>query len=356
MLQAMNTGHEGSLSTCHANGPDDALRRLETMVLMAEVGLPLAAVREQIAASLDLVVHVARGPDGRRRVVAVAEVVPPDRARHRSAPGRWPTRRRGRSPARRARRVAVDAATGRSSLGGAARDPGRVLALRHRLCWPRRSRAARRSAHATSCAGHRALRRLVGRAGRCPPRRGAGARWPACSDGSAAVVPAAATRTACPSALDHVAAAVRAGASTDGGPRRPPPRSRAVRSPDRPRRRRRGRSNGARRWRTRSTSWCRGRPLPAGRAHRGRARSRRRGSVGRQAARDRRDRRHAPHPARPCAREVRALSAQARASAVVMSVTPFVFAAVAAALDPRVAGLLLGRARSAGRASPPASP
>ena len=60
MLQAMNTGHEGSLSTCHANTPDDALRRLETMTLMAEVGLPLAAVREQIAASLDLVVHVAR--------------------------------------------------------------------------------------------------------------------------------------------------------------------------------------------------------------------------------------------------------------------------------------------------------
>ena len=78
MLQAMNTGHEGSLSTCHANGPDDALRRLETMTLMAEVGLPLAAVREQIAASLDLVVHVARTPDGRRRVVSIAEVVPPE--------------------------------------------------------------------------------------------------------------------------------------------------------------------------------------------------------------------------------------------------------------------------------------
>ena len=53
-------------------------RRLETMTLMAEVGLPLAAVREQIAASLDLVVHVARAPDGRRRVVSIAEVVPPD--------------------------------------------------------------------------------------------------------------------------------------------------------------------------------------------------------------------------------------------------------------------------------------
>jgi pilus assembly protein CpaF len=76
MLQAMNTGHEGSLSTCHANSTDDALRRIETMVLMAEVALPLAAVREQIASSLDLVVQIARRPGGGRRVVAVAEVSP----------------------------------------------------------------------------------------------------------------------------------------------------------------------------------------------------------------------------------------------------------------------------------------
>ena len=73
MLQAMNTGHEGSLSTCHANGPDDALRRLETMVLMGEVALPLEAVREQVASAVDLVVQVARR-HGRRVVVAVAEV------------------------------------------------------------------------------------------------------------------------------------------------------------------------------------------------------------------------------------------------------------------------------------------
>ncbi|MBW3557418.1 MAG: CpaF family protein [Actinobacteria bacterium] len=75
MLQAMNTGHEGSLTTCHANGPDDALRRLETMVLMAEVGLPLDAVREQLSSAVDLVVQVARRPEGHRRVVAVGEVV-----------------------------------------------------------------------------------------------------------------------------------------------------------------------------------------------------------------------------------------------------------------------------------------
>ncbi len=74
MLQAMNTGHEGSLSTCHANSPADALRRLETLVLMGDVALPSAAVREQLRSAIDLIVQIARLPDGRRRVVAVAEV------------------------------------------------------------------------------------------------------------------------------------------------------------------------------------------------------------------------------------------------------------------------------------------
>jgi pilus assembly protein CpaF len=76
MLQAMNTGHEGSLSTCHANSPTDALRRLETMALMSSVDLPLAAVREQVQSSVDLVVQVGRGPDGGRRIIAVDEVDP----------------------------------------------------------------------------------------------------------------------------------------------------------------------------------------------------------------------------------------------------------------------------------------
>ena len=74
MLQAMNTGHDGCLSTCHANSPPDALGRLETMVLMAGAGLPLQAVRDQIGAAVDFVVHLARGPAGARRVVGVAEV------------------------------------------------------------------------------------------------------------------------------------------------------------------------------------------------------------------------------------------------------------------------------------------
>jgi len=75
MLQAMNTGHEGSLSTCHANSPDDALRRLETMILMGDVNLPLPAVRSQLTSALDVVVQVARRAGGSRRVVAVTEVL-----------------------------------------------------------------------------------------------------------------------------------------------------------------------------------------------------------------------------------------------------------------------------------------
>src|SRR3954453_15718689 len=71
MLQALNTGHDGSLTTLHANSPADAVRRLETLALMAAIGLPAAAVREQVASALDLVVHQARAPDGSRRVESV---------------------------------------------------------------------------------------------------------------------------------------------------------------------------------------------------------------------------------------------------------------------------------------------
>ena len=74
MLQAMNTGHEGGLSTIHANSPRDALSRLETMVLMAGTELPSRAIREQIASALHLLVHVRRFEDGVRRVETVAEV------------------------------------------------------------------------------------------------------------------------------------------------------------------------------------------------------------------------------------------------------------------------------------------
>lgn len=74
MLQAMNTGHDGSLTTIHANSPRDALGRLETMVAMANLNLPEAAVRRQIASALDLVVQVSRMSDGTRKVISIAEI------------------------------------------------------------------------------------------------------------------------------------------------------------------------------------------------------------------------------------------------------------------------------------------
>ena len=74
MLQAMNTGHDGSLTTIHANTPRDALSRLETMVAMANLNLPESAIRRQIAAAIDVVVQVSRMSDGTRKVVSVAEI------------------------------------------------------------------------------------------------------------------------------------------------------------------------------------------------------------------------------------------------------------------------------------------
>jgi pilus assembly protein CpaF len=74
MLQAMNTGHDGSLSTVHANSPRDAIARLETMVLMAGMDLPVRAIREQVASAIDLIVQITRLRDGSRRITHVTEV------------------------------------------------------------------------------------------------------------------------------------------------------------------------------------------------------------------------------------------------------------------------------------------
>jgi pilus assembly protein CpaF len=74
MLQAMNTGHDGSLTTVHANSPRDALSRIEVMTLMSGVDIPLQAIREQIASAVHIVVQQARCPDGRRRVTDISEV------------------------------------------------------------------------------------------------------------------------------------------------------------------------------------------------------------------------------------------------------------------------------------------
>jgi len=111
MLQALNTGHDGSVSTIHANSPADALARLETLVLLAGIALPLAAVRAQVSSAVDAIVQVARGESGARSVVAVAEVGGVDAA----AAGARPllAYERGRlvaieRPTRAARRVGFD--------------------------------------------------------------------------------------------------------------------------------------------------------------------------------------------------------------------------------------------------------
>ena len=75
MLQAMNTGHNGSLTTMHANSPEDALNRLETMILMAGMEIPVKAIREYIENAIDLVIQVSRLSDGRRKVTSICEVV-----------------------------------------------------------------------------------------------------------------------------------------------------------------------------------------------------------------------------------------------------------------------------------------
>jgi pilus assembly protein CpaF len=75
MLQAMNTGHDGSLTTLHANTPRDAISRLETMVLMSGMDLPLKVVRQQISSAVDLIIQQTRLKDGSRKVTAITEVV-----------------------------------------------------------------------------------------------------------------------------------------------------------------------------------------------------------------------------------------------------------------------------------------
>lgn len=93
MIQAMNTGHDGSMSTCHANSPLDALRRIEAMALMGDVQLPVDVVREHLRSALDLVVHVARDPHGGRRVDSIfrctADDLRPGAGAQATAAGEW---------------------------------------------------------------------------------------------------------------------------------------------------------------------------------------------------------------------------------------------------------------------------
>ena len=175
MLAAMSSGHDGSLSTVHAGSPEEALRRVETLALMGGVDLPHAAIRDQVAGAIDLVVHQARLPDGRRRVVSVAEVDPRGRRAGHARALRGPRR-----PA---------------ALAAARPGPGRSARARRECCsrvWPharRRPRDARAGAAARG--GRRRLRgrrgvvgarRARARAGPgCSPRSGPAARWRAWS-------------------------------------------------------------------------------------------------------------------------------------------------------------------------------
>jgi hypothetical protein len=126
----MNTGHDGSLSTVHANGTADALRRIETMALMGSIDLPLAAVRDQILGALDLLVRVVRGASGARLVTEVAEVV--SGPRHAVATRPLAVGRRCVShPSRPARRPDVSAwATGGHGAPRGAFDPPDEAAIR----------------------------------------------------------------------------------------------------------------------------------------------------------------------------------------------------------------------------------
>jgi pilus assembly protein CpaF len=74
MLQAMNTGHDGSMTTAHSNSPRDTLARMETMVMMAGMELPVRAIREQVSSAIDLIIHEERMRDGTRKVVNITEV------------------------------------------------------------------------------------------------------------------------------------------------------------------------------------------------------------------------------------------------------------------------------------------
>ena len=192
MLQALNTGHDGSLTTVHANSPADALRRVETLALMAGVGLPHAAVRDQVASALDVVVHQARLPDGARVVESVTEVV----------------RVAGGAGTRELYRAAAGCAAG-------ARAAGERLA---RLRGQGRARAAgaggRRVASARACAllARRGARLVAARraaallelGGRCSPGRwrvrragagaGAGSWRRSCARGARGAIPGAAER------------------------------------------------------------------------------------------------------------------------------------------------------------------
>ena len=166
LLVAMGTGHAGSLCTIHAGSAAEALRRLETLALMADVGLPLAAIREQVAEAIDLVVRQERGADGVRRVVEVAEVV-----RVAGGPAVRELFAHPRRPpvlARAARRLARGRGRGRGR--SPRQPPPRRRSPRSRLGGPAVSAGTDAAAGGPRRAGRRRRGRLAADAASSPPR------------------------------------------------------------------------------------------------------------------------------------------------------------------------------------------
>ena len=227
LLTALSTGHDGSLSTVHAGSPAEALRRIETLALMAGLGLPHAALREQVADAFDLVVCQARAADGTRRVVAVAEVVrvaggAAARELYALARRARPLARRALRPARRPRSAverrasrehdarrrscsrfaAAGGGRDRRRLGAARRGRGHARRRRRWRAWSSRSRGPaargasrpRRSGAGSRCSPRARCWRPAGcSAGRCsrcsprPPARRSPSRW--CARARAATRP-----------------------------------------------------------------------------------------------------------------------------------------------------------------------
>ena len=191
MLQALNTGHDGSLTTCHANSAADALRRLDAMVLMAAPTWPATVAREQVHAALDVIVHLERDARGERRVASVAEVVPPesivdgertrvlaDRTRHRR-PTDEESQVTGWAAVRRGGRGSRDCAgTVGPRAERSARSP--VAASPPHQCAAARRPRRRRPAPPGRGAVHGIARRVASTA-RSRPRRGSrrSTVWPA---------------------------------------------------------------------------------------------------------------------------------------------------------------------------------
>ena len=164
MLQAMNTGHDGSLSTVHSNSARDALARIETMVLMAGYDLPMRAIRQQVASALDLIIHLERMTDGSRKVTAITEVAAHGGRRHHDAgPLRLPLQGRHGRPLAGRRAPAHGPAADVPREAGAPRHPAAgVHAAERGHGRERRARAARRSAADEAALDHRGRARAAG--------------------------------------------------------------------------------------------------------------------------------------------------------------------------------------------------